>query len=116
MGSCNNVQAGGLKVPLEGQVIGKGELVDDEEDSATENGECSWPSNWSSSQGQAVRNQCESSICITPDNLALILAATTAPLGLIVPATSYSSSEGEEDFYDAYDDPFTSIGSSPIGW
>jgi len=37
-------------------------------------------------------------------------------LGLIVPATSYSSSEGEEDFYDAYDDPFTSIGSSPIGW
>ncbi|EDW47173.1 GM20569 [Drosophila sechellia] len=78
MGSCNNIQAGGLKVPLEGQVIGKGELVDDEEDSATEN-------------------------------------ATTAPLGLVVPATSYSSSEGEDDFYDAYDDPFTSIGSSPIG-
>ncbi|KAH8297393.1 hypothetical protein KR044_011214 [Drosophila immigrans] len=41
--------------------------------------------------------------------------ATTAPLGLIVPETSYSSSEGEEDFYDAYDDPFTSLGSSPIG-
>ncbi|KAH8305167.1 hypothetical protein KR018_003014, partial [Drosophila ironensis] len=41
--------------------------------------------------------------------------ATTAPLGLVVPETSYSSSEGEEDFYDAYDDPFTSLGSSPIG-
>ncbi|XP_030558343.1 oxysterol-binding protein-related protein 9 isoform X2 [Drosophila novamexicana] len=41
--------------------------------------------------------------------------ATTAPLGLVVPETSYSSSEGEEDFYDAYDDPFTSVGSSPIG-
>jgi len=49
-------------------------------------------------------------------NLALILTATTAPLGLVVPETSYSSSEGEEDFYDAYDDPFTSLGSSPIGW
>ncbi|EDW74336.2 uncharacterized protein Dwil_GK21856, isoform A [Drosophila willistoni] len=41
--------------------------------------------------------------------------ATTAPLGLVVPETSYSSSEGEEDFYDAYDDPFTSLGNSPIG-
>ncbi|KAH8416173.1 hypothetical protein KR222_009733 [Zaprionus bogoriensis] len=41
--------------------------------------------------------------------------ATTAPLGLIVPETSYSSSEGEDDFYDAYDDPFTSVGNSPIG-
>ncbi|KAH8327327.1 hypothetical protein KR074_010199, partial [Drosophila pseudoananassae] len=40
---------------------------------------------------------------------------TTAPLGLVVPETSYSSSEGEDDFYDAYDDPFTSLGSSPIG-
>ncbi|XP_030388211.1 oxysterol-binding protein-related protein 9 isoform X2 [Scaptodrosophila lebanonensis] len=39
--------------------------------------------------------------------------ATTAPLGLAVPETSYSSSEGEEDFYDAYDDPFTSLASSP---
>jgi len=45
-----------------------------------------------------------------------LTAATTAPLGLVVPETSYSSSEGEEDFYDAYDDPFTSLGSSPIGW
>ncbi|XP_017867376.1 PREDICTED: oxysterol-binding protein-related protein 9 isoform X2 [Drosophila arizonae] len=41
--------------------------------------------------------------------------ATTAPLGLVVPETSYSSSEGEDDFYDANDDPFTSLGSSPIG-
>ncbi|XP_026842823.1 oxysterol-binding protein-related protein 9 isoform X1 [Drosophila persimilis] len=41
--------------------------------------------------------------------------ATTAPLGLVVPETSYSSSEGEEDFYDAHDDPYTSLGSSPIG-
>ncbi|XP_017838261.1 oxysterol-binding protein-related protein 9 isoform X1 [Drosophila busckii] len=42
--------------------------------------------------------------------------ATTAPLGLslAVPETSYSSSEGEEDYYDANDDPFTSLGSSPI--
>ncbi|KAI8117469.1 hypothetical protein FF38_13358 [Lucilia cuprina] len=39
---------------------------------------------------------------------------TTAPLTMIVPETSYSSSEGEEDFYDANDDPFTSIGSSPM--
>lgn len=46
----------------------------------------------------------------------IFLAATTAPLGLIVPETSYSSSEGEDDFYDAYDDPFTSVGNSPIGW
>lgn len=41
---------------------------------------------------------------------------TTAPLTMIVPETSYSSSEGEEDFYDANDDPFTSIGSSPMTW
>ncbi|XP_023162903.2 oxysterol-binding protein-related protein 9 isoform X1 [Drosophila hydei] len=41
--------------------------------------------------------------------------ATTAPLGLVVPETSYSSSEGEDDFYDANDDPFTSLGNSPIG-
>lgn len=46
----------------------------------------------------------------------IFIAATTAPLGLIVPETSYSSSEGEDDFYDAYDDPFTSVGNSPIGW
>lgn len=32
---------------------------------------------------------------------------------LIVPETSYSSSEGEDDFYDANDDPFTSQGNSP---
>jgi len=38
-GSSNNIQAGGLKVPLEGQMGGKGELGDDEDDSATENGE-----------------------------------------------------------------------------
>ncbi|XP_037035704.1 oxysterol-binding protein-related protein 9 isoform X3 [Bradysia coprophila] len=30
-----------------------------------------------------------------------------------VPETSYSSSEGEDDFYDAYDDPFSSHGNSP---
>lgn len=46
----------------------------------------------------------------------IFIAATTAPLGLIVPETSYSSSEGEDDFYDAYDDPFTSVGNSLIGW
>ncbi|XP_073844204.1 oxysterol-binding protein-related protein 9 isoform X1 [Musca autumnalis] len=41
---------------------------------------------------------------------------TTAPLAMVVvPETSYSSSEGEEDFYDANDDPFTSIVSSPVG-
>lgn len=46
----------------------------------------------------------------------ICIAATTAPLGLVVPETSYSSSEGEDDFYDAYDDPFTSVANSPIGW
>uniref|UniRef100_W8AWZ7 Oxysterol-binding protein n=3 Tax=Ceratitis capitata TaxID=7213 RepID=W8AWZ7_CERCA len=39
--------------------------------------------------------------------------ATTAPLAVDVPETSYSSSEDEEDFYDANDDPFTSMGNSP---
>lgn len=35
-------------------------------------------------------------------------------LTLTVPETSYSSSEGEDDFYDANDDPFTSQGNSPM--
>ncbi|XP_054740997.1 oxysterol-binding protein-related protein 9 isoform X1 [Anastrepha obliqua] len=41
------------------------------------------------------------------------VGATTAPLAVDVPETSYSSSEDEEDFYDANDDPFTSMGNSP---
>nr|XP_036232388.1 oxysterol-binding protein-related protein 9 isoform X1 [Bactrocera oleae] len=41
------------------------------------------------------------------------IGATTAPLAVDVPETSYSSSEDEEDFYDANDDPFTSMGNSP---
>lgn len=35
---------------------------------------------------------------------------------LLVPETSYSSSEGEDDFYDADDnEPFGSQGNSPTG-
>uniref|UniRef100_A0A0A1XSZ4 Oxysterol-binding protein n=1 Tax=Zeugodacus cucurbitae TaxID=28588 RepID=A0A0A1XSZ4_ZEUCU len=41
------------------------------------------------------------------------ICPTTAPLAVDVPETSYSSSEDEEDFYDANDDPFTSMGNSP---
>ena len=33
-----------------------------------------------------------------------------------VPETSYSSSEGEEDFYDANDDPFASQVTTPTRW
>lgn len=33
---------------------------------------------------------------------------------LFVPETSYSSSEGEDDFFDANDDPFSSQGNSPM--
>ncbi|XP_067632977.1 oxysterol-binding protein-related protein 9 isoform X3 [Eurosta solidaginis] len=40
--------------------------------------------------------------------------ATTAPLAVDVPEISYSSSEDEEDFYDANDDPFASMGNTPI--
>lgn len=39
--------------------------------------------------------------------------STSSVLGFVVPETSYSSSEGEDDFYDANDDPFTSQGNSP---
>lgn len=42
-----------------------------------------------------------------------VTPSSTAALSLFVPETSYSSSEGEEDFYDANDDPFTSQGNSP---
>lgn len=34
-------------------------------------------------------------------------------LHLSVPETSYSSSEGEDDFYDANDDPFSSQVTTP---
>lgn len=37
-------------------------------------------------------------------------------LNLSVPETSYSSSEGEDDFYDANDDPFSSQVTTPTGW
>lgn len=33
-----------------------------------------------------------------------------------VPDTSYSSSEGEDDFYDANDDPFASQLTTPTRW
>lgn len=33
-----------------------------------------------------------------------------------VPETSYSSSEGEDDFYDANDDPFSSQVTTPTRW
>lgn len=33
-----------------------------------------------------------------------------------VPETSYSSSEGEDDFYDANDDPFSSQVTTPSRW
>ncbi|XP_067632976.1 oxysterol-binding protein-related protein 9 isoform X2 [Eurosta solidaginis] len=42
------------------------------------------------------------------------VGATTAPLAVDVPEISYSSSEDEEDFYDANDDPFASMGNTPI--
>lgn len=43
----------------------------------------------------------------------MLFAAATA-LNLLVPETSYSSSEGEEDFYDANEDILTcSQGNSP---
>lgn len=32
---------------------------------------------------------------------------------VVVPETSYSSSEGEDDYFDANDDLFYSVGSSP---
>lgn len=35
-----------------------------------------------------------------------------APITLVVPDTSYSSSEGEDDFYDANDDPFGNLHNS----
>lgn len=38
--------------------------------------------------------------------LSLISASATAST-LVVPEMSYSSSEGEDDFYDANDSPFT---------
>uniref|UniRef100_A0A1A9V2F3 Uncharacterized protein n=1 Tax=Glossina austeni TaxID=7395 RepID=A0A1A9V2F3_GLOAU len=53
--------------------------------------------------------------CIT-DLLLCYAKVTTAPLAMVVPETSYSSSEGEDDYYDANDDPFTSLGSSPVTW
>lgn len=34
-------------------------------------------------------------------------------LSVQVPETSYSSSEGEDDFYDANDDPFSSQVTTP---
>lgn len=37
-------------------------------------------------------------------------------LNFSVPETSYSSSEGEEDFYDANDDPFSSQVTTPTRW
>lgn len=37
-------------------------------------------------------------------------------LHLSVPETSYSSSEGEDDFYDANDDPFSSQVTTPTRW
>ncbi|XP_013097806.2 oxysterol-binding protein-related protein 9 [Stomoxys calcitrans] len=80
----------------------------------------------------STKNNLETSVTATPTSLASlnILKSglgededdsvtdnlTTAPLAMVVvPETSYSSSEGEEDFYDANDDPFTSIASSPVG-
>jgi hypothetical protein len=35
------------------------------------------------------------------------------PTSLVVPPMSYSSSEGEEDFYDANDSPFTPGSQQP---
>lgn len=37
-------------------------------------------------------------------------------LNIAVPETSYSSSEGEDDFYDANDDPFSSQVTTPTRW
>ncbi|KAL9915793.1 oxysterol-binding protein-related protein 9 [Glossina fuscipes fuscipes] len=72
----------------------------------------------------------ESSIAIDPidasvDSIAILKApammrdddsSTTENVttAMVVPETSYSSSEGEDDYYDANDDPFTSLGSSPV--
>lgn len=45
--------------------------------------------------------------------LVCVILTDASILTLIVPETSYSSSEGEDDFFDANDDPFSSQGNSP---
>lgn len=46
-----------------------------------------------------------------------IKTAVSSVMTLLVPETSYSSSEGEDDFYDADDnEPFGSQGNSPTGF
>lgn len=45
--------------------------------------------------------------------MVLSLLDDTSVMASFVPETSYSSSEGEDDFYDAFDDPFSSHGNSP---
>lgn len=47
------------------------------------------------------------------NNLVILLLDDNSVMALFVPETSYSSSEGEDDFYDAFDDPFSSHGNSP---
>lgn len=45
-------------------------------------------------------------------DLFLYFSATNS-MTLVVPEMSYSSSEGEDDFFDANDDPFTSAAQTP---
>ncbi|CAD7077365.1 unnamed protein product [Hermetia illucens] len=52
--------------------------------------------------------------CLEGSRKGLPIAGSANAMSLIVPETSYSSSEGEEDFYDANDDLFVSQGSSPV--
>ncbi|GLV39794.1 uncharacterized protein CBL_08140 [Carabus blaptoides fortunei] len=47
------------------------------------------------------------------ENRQAAIISATASMTLVVPETSYSSSEGEDDFFDANDSPFTSTTQTP---